>query len=193
MSIIRKFNQLYPDIEVAVKTGERIDDMEKDKRIDLAIRYGTYDDSLKSSVLLTSEEIGMYATPSYIANIDAIEGVNLLETKWQNTNLAEISWHTLFKSIDSHPLVYKIRQFDQEHHIIQAALAGQGIALVSTLLVQNAIEQGWLINYNLIEESKKINGLSYYLVIPEHNLRSKSIMAFKSWITNSLKSGGTGL
>jgi LysR family glycine cleavage system transcriptional activator len=179
---LSKFNQLYPNIEVAVKTGEQVDDLEKDRRIDLAIRYGIYDNSLKKAVLLTTEEIGMYATPSYIEKNNAIAEANLLETKWQNENLAEISWHTLLKDIDNQNLAYKIQQFTQEHHIIQAALAGQGVALVSSLLVQNAIEQGWLVNYNFSEFNKKITGFSYYLVIPDHNLNSKAIMAFKSWI-----------
>ncbi len=183
---LSKFNRLHPDIEVTVKTGEQVDDMEKDRRVDLAIRYGIYDDALKNSVLLTTEEIGMYGTPSYIANINAIEGVSLLETKWQNKNLAEISWHALLKGIDNHGLVYKTRKIAQEHHIIQAALAGQGVALVSSLLVQNAIEQGWLVKYNFSEDNNKINGFSYYLVIPEHNLGSKSITAFKRWLINEL-------
>ncbi|PKH87320.1 LysR family transcriptional regulator [Colwellia sp. Bg11-28] len=183
---LSKFNQLYPDIDVAVKTGEQVEDLEKDRRIDLAIRYGTYDNPLKNSILLTTEEIGVYATPNYIKSINLLGSANLLETKWDNKNLTEISWHTLFKDNNNHELVYKTRQFTQEHHIIQAALAGQGIALVSSLLVQNAIEQGWLVKYHFTENRKKIDGFSYYLVIPEHNLRSKSIMAFKNWVVDEL-------
>lgn len=183
---LSKFNQLYPDIDVAVKTGEQVEDLEKDRRIDLAIRYGTYDNSLKNSILLTTEEVGVYATPNYIKSINILGSANLLETKWQNKNLTEISWHTLFKDSNNNQLVYKTRQFTQEHHIIQAALAGQGIALVSSLLVQNAIEQGWLVKYDFTDNSNKIGGFSYYLVIPEHNLRSKSIMAFKNWVVDEL-------
>ncbi len=183
---LSKFYQLYPDIDVAVKTGEQVDDLEKDRRIDLAIRYGTHDDSLKNSTLLTTEDIGMYATPNYIESIHSLADADLLETKWQNKNLAEVSWHTLLQGSGNHALAYKTRQFTQEHHIIQAALAGQGIALVSSLLVRNAIEQGWLVKYNFIENNNTTNGFSYYLVTPEHNLRSKSIMAFKGWLVDEL-------
>jgi len=183
---LSKFNQLYPDIEVVVKTSEKVDNLEKDRRIDLAIRYGIYDETLQGSVLLTTEELGMYATPSYMENNNVKAETNLLETKWQNKNLTEISWRTIFKDTDNHSFPYNIRQFDQEHHIIQAALAGQGVALVSTLLVKNAIEQGWLVNYIFSEYNKKITGFSYYLIIPEHNQRSKGIMAFKRWIIDEL-------
>ena len=179
-----KFNRLHPNIDVAIKTGEQVDDLKKNRSIDLAIRYGTYDMELNNSVLLTTEDVGTYATPSYIRNINARTEINLLETRWHNKNLAEVSWHSLLKGIDN--LAYKTRAFEQEHHIIQAALAGQGIALVSSLLVQNAIEQGWLVNYKVVEAKKQMNGFSYYLVIPEHNLHSKSIKTFKNWLINEL-------
>ena len=110
----------------------------------------------------------------------------MLETKWQNKNLSEISWHTLLIENGKNNLEYNIRQFTQEHHIIQAALAGQGFALVSSFLVQNAVAQGWLVKYNVTEKSNKANGFCYYLVIPEHNRQSKIIMAFKDWIVSEL-------
>jgi LysR family glycine cleavage system transcriptional activator len=184
---LSKFNLLHPDIEIAIKTGEQVDDLEKDRRIDLAIRYGTYDASLQSSVLLFTEELGMYSTPSYIEKISVMDKVNLLETQWQNKNFAKVSWDMLLKDIDDYKLVYSVQKFAQEHHIIQAALAGYGVALVSTLLIQNAIEQGWLVKCNFLKYNKKITGFSYYIVIPEHNLYSKSIMTFRNWIVDELK------
>lgn len=177
-----KFNKLYPAVEVSVKTGEQVDDLKKDKRVDLAIRYGAFDSAMKNATLLTTEEIGMYATPNYIESRKVTKEITLLETQWKNKNLAEVSWHTLLNDADKQNLAYRVRQFSQEHHIIQAALAGQGVALVSNLLVENAVEQGWLVKYNCIECEKKIAGFSYYVLTPEHNLHSKSISAFKSWI-----------
>jgi len=184
---LNKFYQLYPDIEVAVKTSEQVDDVEKDRRIDLAIRYGIYDQSLKNTRLLTTEKIGTYATPSYIESIKKSQHLDLLETRWKNKCLAEISWNTHVKDINHHGLVYRLRQFNQEHHIIQAALAGQGIALVSSTLVHTAIEQGWLVNYNVTEDMKKTSGFSYYTVTAEHNQHNKSIVAFKKWLIDELK------
>lgn len=181
-----KFNQLYPDVDVVVQTSEHVDNLEKDRKIDLAIRYGVYNESLKNSTLLITEDIGVYATPNYIESITTLEEANLLETKWQNENLSEISWHTLLIENGKNNLEYNIRQFTQEHHIIQAALAGQGFALVSSFLVQNAVAQGWLVKYNVTEKSNKANGFCYYLVIPEHNRQSKIIMAFKDWIVSEL-------
>ena len=181
-----KFYKQHPNIEIAVKTGEQIDNIDKDKRIDLAIRYGVYDDAVNHSIKLTTENIGMYSTPSYALNVKESKQINFLETKWKNENLPAISWHSLLNDMNKNNKI-NIRQFDQEHHVIQAALAGQGIALVSSLLVENALKQGWLQDYKLADVSQHITGYSYYLLIPEHNIRSKSMLAFRQWLLDEMR------
>lgn len=183
---LASFNQRHPNIEIAVKTNEDIDDLDKDRRVDLAIRYGRYDDSVLNSHLLITETVGMFATQQYIDDINAGKPVQLLETRWQrkDTNLPEFTWDldkTPFEKIEN------VRRFDQEHHIIQAALAGQGIALVSSLLVKHAVEQGWLTPFPQTPSPEQIEGLSYYLLIPEHNARSKSVNLFKTWLLEELQ------
>jgi len=182
-----KFNRLYPDIEVAVKTGEQVDDIEKDRRIDLIIRYGIDNDTQQSSTKLVNEKMGMYATESYINSVSSIADACLLETKWYNKNLPEISWRPCITDLLAINKTLDIRQYDQEHHVIQAALAGQGIALVSSLLVENAINQGWLVDCKTPEISHEIKGLSYYLLVPERNVRNSSILAFRKWIKKALE------
>lgn len=186
---LSKFNQLHPDIEIAIKTGEQVDDLEKDKKVDLAIRYGSYDEKTPHSYLLIDEKIGMYASPNYIAEHVPSQPMNLLETRWQiqKTNLPKFTWQALLNDTKYKGNKDIIKQFTQEHHIIQAALAGQGIALVSNLLVENALKQGWLVQCNYIEGVKEIKGLSYYLLVPERNIYSTSIKAFKQWIISALQ------
>lgn len=184
---LEKFYKLNPGIEVAVKTGEQVDDVDKDRRIDLVIRYGVYDETLKNASKLVTEKIGMYATPNYIKTIKSITDARLLETRWHNDKLPSISWNALMKDGKNAIETLNLRHYDQEHHVIQAALAGQGIALVSSLLVKNLIEQRWLVEYDTTEINCEIGGLSYYLLLPEHNVRSKSILAFKNWIIQELQ------
>jgi len=184
---LEKFNRLHPDIDVAVKTGEQVDDFEKDRRIDLVIRYGVHDDSQKNSTKLVNEKIGIYATDSYIKSISSIDDACLLETKWYNKNLPAISWRSLVTNGSGTNKTLNIRQYDQEHHVIQTALAGQGVALVSSLLVENAINQSWLVDYKTPKVNDEIRGLSYYLLIPERNVRSKNILAFRNWIKKALE------
>jgi len=185
---LTKFNQLYPDIEIVINTGEYVDDLEKNRNVDIAIRYGIYNPSIPNTSFLATEKIGMYATPSYVKNLASKNIINLLETKWlrRDTSLSEFSWYKLIQHSKTDKQRENISQFTQEHHIIQAALAGQGIALVSNLLVANAVKQGWLTRFNYVKGIDEIEGLSYYLLVAEHNSRSRSIITFKEWLINEL-------
>ncbi|MEH6629148.1 MAG: LysR substrate-binding domain-containing protein [Motiliproteus sp.] len=178
------FQRLNPLIQVVIKTGEQLDDLEKDRRIDLAIRYGQLDGEEANRVKLVTETFGMYASPGYLEGIARIDDACLLETKWQNTNLPSISWNHYLK--EQHNTA-RIRQFDQEHHVIQAALAGQGIALVSSLLVQTALQQGWLTEYDW---EHRVLGLTYYLVIPPHGEHSRKVSLFRNWLVDELAATG---
>ncbi|WP_295904067.1 LysR family transcriptional regulator [uncultured Vibrio sp.] len=185
---LEAFYALHPNIDVVVKTGEKVDNLEKDRRIDLAIRYGVYDETVEHSIELIQEEMGMFSAPAYASKLDSLETINLLETVWKNKRLPSMSWHSLLD--ESHDQIKTtIRQFDQEHHVIQAALANQGIALVSTLLVGSALKQGWLERCDFANVRNKIKGCSYYLLMPKHNIRNQSVAKFRQWIFDEMNSG----
>jgi LysR family glycine cleavage system transcriptional activator len=187
---LSKFNQMYPEIEVTITTNEHINDFKKDRKVDCAIRYGIYDITSADSSLLITEEMGMYATPSYIEQLVSAKTVNLLETKWirPESNLPEFTWSAILESKNVGKRQNNIRRFTQEHHIIQAALAGQGIALVSHLLVENALQQGWLVKCSHVKEAKEATGLSYYLVVPQYSSNNRSVVLFKNWLLDVLVS-----
>ncbi|WP_444944319.1 LysR substrate-binding domain-containing protein [Microbulbifer sp. ZKSA006] len=182
---LESFYRKFPNIDVSVMTGEEVNDIERDRRIDLAIRYGQYDKSLKNAHHLVTETIGMYAAPSYLAQIEDTSEVQLLETRWINPSLPPLNWQTLLKGrLEDMP----VRQFDQEHHVIQAALAGQGIALVSSLLVQSALRNQWLVPYRgICEDLSETGGFSYSALIPNRHSRNENILAFVSWLREALK------
>jgi LysR family glycine cleavage system transcriptional activator len=177
---LEKFYELNPHIQVIVKTGEQLDDLEKDRRIDLAIRYGQFKGEEANKIELVNETLGLYATPEYLKSHPRINDACLIETKWENTNLPVISWD---QYLDKQHKPANIRQFDQEHHVIQATLAGQGVALVSSLLVQTALQQGWLTEY---DKKHRPSGLAYYMIIPPHSKRSRKVAIFRNWLADEL-------
>lgn len=177
-----RFNAQHPGIEVVIRTGEVLEDLEKERRIDLAIRYGLADKAPPNTIKLVTEKFGMYANPGYLKGLKRIENATLIETQWKNTALPAISWRQYLRGKQKGALK-NIRRFDQEHHAIQAALAGQGIALVSSLLVQTALEQGWLIEY---DNQRSIPGLSYYLVVPPEKEHNRKVAVFREWLLQEL-------
>lgn len=175
------FRQLHPEINIVVKTGQHLENLEKDRRIDLAIRYGEFDAQIKNATKLVTERFGLYATPQYMKDFPRFEDANLIETRWQNPSLQPITWKQYFQNEDFNKMKLDIRSYDQEHHVIQAALAGQGIALVSSLLVQTALQQGWLKQH---QNSESLEGLTYYILTPSHHKSSRKLVLFCEWLLN---------
>lgn len=182
---LEKFYLANPGVEVSIQTGEHKVDVMRDRRVDLAISYGDYDPTQPHTAKLLTEKFGLYATPEYLVKLKHSSEAQLLETEWVNKSLPPVSWETLFTR---HPngedlSNCTVRRFDQEHHVIQAALAGQGIALVSSILAGNAVKEGWLVPFSKDQLRDEIEGLTYYLVIPPHNKRNKNVMAFVKWLS----------
>ncbi|WP_085908165.1 LysR substrate-binding domain-containing protein [Kiloniella majae] len=182
---LEKFHRQNPQIQVVVKTGEQLDDLERDKRIDLTVRYGRDDEDAPDKIKLVTETVGAYATPLYLENTTRIEDACLIETRWKNQDLPSISWDRIVAEKNSE---INRRHFDQEHHVIQAALAGQGVALISSLLVETAVQQGWLVEFPNLP---RIVGLSYFLMIPTYNAHSHKVKVFQEWLMKEFVSSKT--
>lgn len=177
------FYQRHPEINVVIKTGEQLKDLQKDRRIDLAIRYGEFDEQIENATKLVTERFGMYATKQYLQEFPLIEDATLIETVWKNPSLKPITWKQYFRHKDSNKRKLETRSFDQEHHVIQAALAGQGVALVSSLLVQTAVQQGWLKQHSNCET---LEGLTYYMLTTSRHENSRKVGAFREWLLDEL-------
>ncbi len=178
-----QFQKMHPEIQVAIRTGEQLDDLRKDRRIDLAIRYGYYDEPDGKATKLVTEYFGVYATQDYLSGCKGLNNATLIETQWQNKNLPSITWGQWLYKYSADTQAPRIRYFDQEHHVIQAALAGQGMALVSSVLVQTALQQGWLQVYR---EGCYLPGLTYYLLPSPFSENLRKLAIFRDWLVEEL-------
>jgi len=177
------FQKIHPEIQVGIKTGEQLDDLLKDRRIDLAIRYGHYDEQDEYATKLVTEHFGVYATQDYLDKCKSLKNAALIETHWKNKNLPSITWKQWLQKYDTSAYTPRIRYFDQEHHVIQAALAGQGIALVSSVLVHTALQQGWLQPYR---NDCYLPGLTYYLLPSPFSKNLRKLAVFRNWLIEEL-------
>ncbi|WP_025900053.1 LysR family transcriptional regulator [Sneathiella glossodoripedis] len=185
VSNLVKFYKENPSIGISIHTAEQKADIMADRRIDLAISYGQFEGAMPHSSKLITEKFGLYATSAYLEKYEKLDEVQLLETEWVNTSLPSISWETLLsQDWCKEGVSYQIRRYNQEQHVIQAALAGQGIALVSSLLVMNALTESWLVPFTRNELPNEIAGLTYYLVVPPRNRRNKNVLAFTNWLNS---------
>ena len=177
------FQELYPEIQVDIKTSEELIDIGRDRGVDLAIRYGYVKEENTDVTKLITEDFNAYATASYLSSMEALEKATFIETKWKNKSLPLVSWDKWLDTFRPNTSVTNIKTFDQEHHSIQAALAGQGLVLASSVLAEMAIQQGWL---KPVGEKHSIPGLTYYLLASPHSENSYKSIVFKNWLIEEL-------
>jgi LysR family glycine cleavage system transcriptional activator len=68
--------------------------------------------------------------------------------------------------------------FEDESHALLAAVAGQGIALASDVLVADLIEQGALVRVG----TGSLPGFRHHLVALPAQLRRPAVAAFAAWL-----------
>lgn len=178
---LQDFYRGHPELRVVVQTDEALVDLKRDRRVDIAIRYGL-PPAESGAELLLHEDFGVYGTADSLAKLEKGRPVTLFETQWKSRSLPAITAEQWWRRFMSRRKVPEQYRFDQEMHVIQAALAGQGLAFVSNLLADSAVRQGWLWPYR---EDCRLPGFGYYLLCGERGQQQK-VEAFRSWLKNDL-------
>ena len=135
-----------PDIEVRLSADNRLNDLRADD-IDLAIRYCHADEAPAHAVRLFGETIAPVAHPALgvrkLSSARALRGVRLLEL--DDATHPQLGWQAWLEargwSDTPHAPVSRFNQYDQ---VIQAALAGQGVALGRLALLRAQLDGGLL-------------------------------------------------
>lgn len=141
------FQKQHPDIDLRISANARIVDL-RSEGVDLAIRYCPASAAPKGAVRLFGETVAPVAHPSlgirrlerpqqlsnyFLLEFDVLRRYHLQWPEW----LATMGWP------DAKPRgILRFNQYDQ---VIQAALAGQGIALGRMELLGRLVEEGRLI------------------------------------------------
>ncbi|MEJ6473956.1 LysR family transcriptional regulator [Pseudoalteromonas piscicida] len=168
-------NRIFPNQIITISASDQLIDLDKEKHIDIALRYGLPNQST-DEIQLVSEQIGLYCSANY--QVPEQGKPTLFVTHWQESVLLEnIPWQTYENQ-------YVIHRFEQEHFVLQAALAGQGMALMSNVLAYSALKQGWLRKINKI---KSFEGYSYWMRRTHHRKYDAEINRFSHWLEQELQ------
>lgn len=148
---LARFQAAHPGVELRVSASDRVADLRRDD-IDLAIRYARDTPPAPGALRLFGETVVPVAHPSVgggaLRSRQALGRVALLEMDHPRGLLrpAWLQWDTWLKArgwADGRPRgVLRFNQYDQ---VIQAALAGQGVALGRLPLLQPLLDDGRLV------------------------------------------------
>jgi DNA-binding transcriptional LysR family regulator len=172
----------HPNIDVRVAATNKVLDL-KAEGIDLAIRYGPQSSAPPGSPRLFGERLVPVCHPSVKpARLDTAEGVRrsvLLE--FDDPRRPWLQWGDLLNALGlAHVKPKAVLRFNQYDQVIQAAVAGQGIALGRVALVESMLQDGRLVELPVAQRSARVE-VAYWLVqaAPDHR---PDVLAVMEWI-----------
>jgi LysR family transcriptional regulator, glycine cleavage system transcriptional activator len=175
------FQAAHPGIRLRLDTATAPVDLARDRQIDVAIRYGVVEGPLVARAF-PRERIGLYGAPDLVSALGGrLDGATILSTVWEQPGLPPVSAETWIASAasDDSP---RLRHFEQEHHVVQCAIAGQGLALLSNVLVGDLVTGGLLTAFR---PEIQVPGLSYGALCLPERVRVRKIARFIRWLAEA--------
>jgi putative choline sulfate-utilization transcription factor len=192
MPRLHRFHQAYPQVDVSLVTSERSHAMLRPD-IDVAILFGDGRFKQGESHWLFSEQVFPVCSPRLLQQraaplpSSALLELPLLHLRGENSS-NWFNWSGLFRELHlpTAPAPGQLR-FDNYTLLIQAAIAGQGVAIGWRHLVDALLEQGLLCRP--IAESAA-SPLGYYVVLPQRKRRGAMIERFMEWVMREQAGNG---
>jgi LysR family glycine cleavage system transcriptional activator len=158
------FQAQHPHIDIHVHASNRPIDLSTGV-IDIAIRYGQGRYEGMKSTLLLQDRFAPVASPTLgVATAADLSRRTLIHFDWEQPLPVDLTWAAWARAARLSELNAEAGiRFSDESHAIQAAVAGQGVALLSLVLIEQELKLGVL-------ESRLepvLDGLAYYIVRPE--------------------------
>ncbi len=187
MPRLPRFQQLHPHVDVSLVTSNR-SVSEPPADVDVAIVFGDGQVKHGESHLLFHEEVFPVCSPRLLAGrpsprLDNLAGWPLLQLRTGAGN-RWFDWSSLFKALGiSQPPTFAPLTFDNYTLLIQAAIAGQGVAIGWRHLVDDFLDQGVLCR---LLDDRVVSRYGYHLILPGRKRRARLIQLFASWLQAEL-------
>ncbi|AUB73287.1 LysR family transcriptional regulator [Pseudomonas sp. Lz4W] len=184
MPRLPRFHAAWPQIDVSLVTRERSHDALQGD-IDVGVLFGQGRFSQGESRWLFNEEVFPVCSPHLLAgqtlplSARALGDFPLLQLRGEHAR-HWFDWYRLFDALKlgPPPAPGQLR-FDNYTLLIQAAIAGQGMAIGWKHLVDNLLEQGVLCR-PFAESAQSASG--YYAVMPQRKRRNRLAQVFVDWM-----------
>jgi LysR family glycine cleavage system transcriptional activator len=175
------FLELQPEFDVRLSTSNAVADFAR-QDIDVAVRYGTGRwPGLKAQLLLTAELFPV-CSPSFRQGSQPLRAPADLRPR-ALLRLEVDDWPRWLEAAGLGRRQAEGPQFSDVGLLIQAAAAGQGVALGQSVIVADDLAAG-----RLMEPFKlRIpSDLAYYLVAPPEMFQSRKVGAFQRWLRKEI-------
>ena len=173
------FAQRYPDIETAVETGSRPVDLKREP-IDLAIRHGLGKYPGLEVTRLVAPELIVVASPDLLKKRAPLKvpADCMAFPLLHDSNRRD--WPFWFEAHGvAAPACGKGPAFSDNHLIVRAAVAGQGLALVRDIYAENDLRAKKLVKPLTVNWPVQF---AYYVVATSEALQKHAVRRFRDWL-----------
>ena len=179
------FDERHPGISISLGTSDTLTDISAGEA-DMAIRYGRGNYSGVRVEKLMDDHMFPVCSANYLDEHGPITsptdllGHTLLIDDTRVIDGYEASWRRWFELVDQpYTRSTNFKKFGQSNMVIQAALAGRGLALGRSALVIDEILAG-----NLVIPLRRAfpSGFSHYLITAKNRPLAPNVQAFRQWI-----------
>ncbi len=178
------FSKLHPHIDIELETGSRIVDLKREP-VDMAIRHGLGDYPGLLSAPLIAPELIVVASPSLFEGHTPIKipadclALPLLH------DLDRADWRLWFEAhgVET-PAQFPGPSFSDDHLMVRAAVAGQGLALVRDIYADDDLRSGRLVRAISIEWP---TNFAYYAVSTAEALQRPPVAHFRDWLISEAR------
>ncbi len=173
------FQAAHPAIDLRVHASNAPVDLNAGTA-DLAIRYGRGPYPNVTASVLRQDRFAPVASPTLRkVNRQDAKRWPLIHFDWHRTQPVNLTWAAWAQKIGLNPadLSAGIR-YSEESHAIQAAVAGQGVALLSLLLVEEELRLGLL----RVVAEPALDGMAYHVLKPSGRTVPEAVSVVEDWL-----------
>lgn len=172
------FSQTHPDIDLRIMATEKISSFHSDG-IDLAVRQGSppTSASLKAALLFKQEMIAV-AAPQILENESRPFEAEILARLTKIYDSHDL-WHSYLAHFNIRDKSPRGLRLSQTALAVDAAVSGQGVALVSRFLVAQDLKAGRLVQ---IGEAWRAQGSDFYLVAELSVKKNAAALTVMRWM-----------
>lgn len=180
---LQEFQRVHPGIDIRISANDVMADPD-DPELDLALRYCHPDDAPVGSTLLFGEVLTPVASPGLgpLGTPADLAHHTLLEEDDGRPSAEYLSWRHWLKlhappGLEPHRWIYLNFTYQQ----VQAALAGQGLALARLALVAEPLQRGELVEP--FGPAARVTSPFAYWLVPWRSRRERpELSAFETWL-----------
>ena len=193
MPRLTSFQQKFPEIDVRIDGNNTLVDLVNDD-IDVGIRFGTGEYPGLEADYLFSQSVIPVCNPTLLLSEHKLQTPEDLKNHtllhshddYFFTNNTHVDWEMWIATVGAKGVdASRGLHFSQHNLLIEAAVRGQGVALVGSITVSDELESGILVKP--FEDSDIPLSPSYYLVYSNTKASLTRVKIFRQWLLDEVK------